>query len=80
MNRTFINHNFDWNKIKQTSNYISIYHGDNDPYVPIEQPQNVGEKLNISLNIIRNGGHLNEEAGYTEFHELYNDIIKRVDL
>lgn len=51
-----------------------IYHGDNDPYVPLAQAKHIADLLNLDLKIIPNGGHLNAEFGYTTFPEILNDI------
>lgn len=51
-----------------------IYHGDNDPYVPLAQAKHIADQLNLGLNIIPNGGHLNAEFGYMTFPEILNDL------
>ncbi len=51
-----------------------IYHGDNDPYVPLVQAQHIAACLNIPLRLVQNGGHLNAEFGYTTFPELVHDL------
>lgn len=51
-----------------------LYHGDNDPYVPLIQAQHLAACLNTPLRIIQNGGHLNAEFGYTTFSELLEYI------
>lgn len=78
LNETFINHDYQWNEIQSGAQHISIFHGTNDPYVPLSQPQTVAKALNINLQTIENGGHLNAAAGYTEFPKLYNDIIENL--
>ena len=42
------------------------YEDKNNPYVPIEISNFVAEKLNVSLKVIEDGGHLNSEFGYTD--------------
>lgn len=61
---------FEQNRIKAV-----LFHGDNDPYVPLLQAQHIAARLNVPLSIIRNGGHLNAEFGYTQFPDLI-DVIK----
>lgn len=70
LNKTFINHNFDWEKIIKNAGKITIFHGNNDPYVPMNIAKNLSEKLKTKINIIPNGGHLNDEFGYTQFPAL----------
>lgn len=73
LNANFIKH-FDWNVIKSNFKTGYILHGDNDPYVPIKQAQDIADGLNISLKTIKNGGHLNIETGYDRF-PLLLDLI-----
>jgi len=70
LNEDFINHNFDWEKIRKNAGEIIILHGDNDPYVPMAAAQRLADGLQTEIKIILNGGHLNAESGYTQFPEL----------
>lgn len=74
-NATFVEHSFDWEKIKHRAKQSFCYAGDNDPYVPLALSENVADNLNAPLKIIKDGGHLNAEFGYTEFPELLEDIL-----
>jgi predicted alpha/beta hydrolase family esterase len=51
-------------------------HGTDDPYVPLKNVQMMSEKLEVEIDMIENGGHLNSESGYTEFEYLYRKIQK----
>jgi uncharacterized protein len=70
LNADFINHNFNWEKIKNNAGKITLFHGDNDPYVPLSVAQKLADHLETRMIIIKNGGHLNAESGYTKFEEL----------
>ncbi|MCK5476385.1 MAG: serine hydrolase family protein [Candidatus Aenigmarchaeota archaeon] len=74
INKTFVDKEFDWSKIKQNCKQFFIYHSDNDPYVPIECANELADKLDVKPKIIKNAGHFNEKAGYIKFEELFNDI------
>jgi uncharacterized protein len=74
INKTFVDKPFDWEKIKQNCKQFFVYHSDNDPYVPIECAEELADKLNTKLKIIKNAGHFNKEAGYLKFEELLKDI------
>lgn len=74
MNKTFAEHDFDWAKIKQRCRNFFVYSGDDDPYVPLEKGELVSAKLNARFKVIRGGGHLNKEFGYTKFPLLLEDI------
>ena len=70
LNSSFIDGGFDWNAVQSQGCDIDIIHGDNDPYVPVSHAKILSDKLNVPLNIIKNGGHLNSETGYTNFPEI----------
>lgn len=75
INRTFYDKDFDWQKIKKSSQEVFVFHGDNDPYVPLSEAENLAEKLCAETEVIKNGGHLNESAGFVEFPALLETII-----
>ncbi|HNY25339.1 MAG TPA: alpha/beta hydrolase [Alphaproteobacteria bacterium] len=75
LNETFIENNFDWERIKSNAGKITILYGDNDPYIPLKAAQRLAEKLKQPITIIKNGGHLNAEFGFTKFDELLNILI-----
>jgi predicted alpha/beta hydrolase family esterase len=56
---------------KVADEIVCIY-GDNDPYVPFEMLDSFAESLKAQKIIIKNGGHLNAESGFTEFPQLLN--------
>lgn len=64
---SFVEHNFDWAKIKRNAGMISLFAGDNDPYVSLARAQKVATALDTDLTVIKGGGHLNAEFGYTSF-------------
>lgn len=70
LNEPFVNTLFDWHSIKENSREIIILAGDNDPYVPMVQTETIALNLQSPIHIIKNGGHLNGESGYTEFPEI----------
>lgn len=51
-----------------------VIYGDNDPYVPQEILKLLADKLNVKPTIIKNGGHLNTDAGFATFPELLKII------
>ena len=74
LNESFIAEPFDWAAIRQASKKFFVYHGTNDPYVPLLLGQEVAEKLGVPLTVIDGGGHLNAESGYNRFDQLLADI------
>jgi len=78
LNKTFVLKNFDWTKIKNNCHKFYVINSDNDPYVPLEKGQALADNLNTELIILKNAGHINEEAGYTEFSFLLDKIKKEL--
>lgn len=74
INKTFVDKEFDWSKIKQNCKQFFVYHSDNDPYVPIECATELADKLKIKPMIIKDAGHFNKASGYTRFELLLDDI------
>ena len=67
VNRSFYEKDFDWQKVRQNTRKVFVFHGDNDPYVPLKEAESLAEKLGVKVQTIKNGGHLNESAGFVEF-------------
>ena len=65
---------FDWEKIRRNMGEATLFHGDNDPYVPLGAAEYVSKKLGVPLTLIHDGGHLNTESGHTEFLKLLEVI------
>jgi len=75
LNRTFVHHEFDWDAINANKGISTIFHGDNDPYVPMNHAETLSKNIKTPVSIIENGGHLNSESGYVEFPQLI-DLFK----
>ncbi len=67
LNSSFSDKEFDWQKIKENCAQFYVFHGDNDPYVPLQKAQDLAKHLGVDVILIKRGGHLNAEAGYTTF-------------
>ena len=74
INKTFVDKNFDWQKIKQNCKKFYIFHSDNDPYVPLEKAKELAKNLDVDIILVKNAGHFNEKAGYTKFELLLKKI------
>jgi serine hydrolase len=78
INKTFVNKNFDWNKIENNCSKFFVFHSDNDPYVDLKYGQDISKKLGEKLILVKGAGHFNKETGYTKFDlllEKINEII-----
>lgn len=79
-----IDHNFDtvnkpmfidnFEDVKKYCSNIICYYSDNDPYIKYEIEKEFADKLTKNQYIIKNGGHINAETGYTKFEEILENI------
>ena len=60
--------------IKNYCDDIICYYSNNDPYVKYEIEKEFADTISNMQYEIKNGGHLNGEAGFTEFNELLKYI------
>ena len=77
--KSFIDKEFDFEKIEDNCKKFFIYNSDNDPYVPLEKGKELARNLDSELIIVNNAGHFNAEAGYTEFPLLLEDIKNLIE-
>lgn len=74
INKTFIERNFNWKKIKQNCRKFYIFYSDNDRYVPMSEADKLSDKLGVEPMLVKNAGHFNEKAGYIKFDLLLDKI------
>ena len=79
INRTFVDRQFNWEKIKASCNKFFIFNSDNDPWIPLQTAQELAKNLDAELNVIHDGGHLNKESGYGDFPLLLETIVIEVE-
>jgi len=75
---TFLEKQFDWNKIRRNCKKFYVISSDNDPYVPLEQGRNIAKNLKTELIVLKNAGHMNEEAGFTRFDFLLEKMKREL--
>ena len=74
LNRSFADRVFDWKKIKENCRQFFVFYSDNDPYIPIQKAQNLGQMLDTKPIMVKEAGHFNDAAGYTKFPALLEKI------
>lgn len=74
LNASFVEPPFDWAAIKERAALFKVYIGDNDPYVTLAHGREVSGALGVEPVVIKNGGHLNAESGFTAFPLLLGDL------
>ncbi len=70
LNSSFLDKPFDWLKIGSKAGKIAYLMADNDQYVPQDQLLRIANSLNVKPLMIKGGGHLNAETGFTTFPQL----------
>lgn len=73
--KSFAGFEFNWNKIKMNAKHFIVYQSDNDPYVSLENGQELARHLGVNLTFIPNAGHFNKAAGYLSFDDIYSKIL-----
>lgn len=76
INKTFTEYDFNWKKIQENSQQFTVFHSENDPYVPLEKATLLANNLRTEVINIPEGKHFNTDAGYTEFKELLATMEK----
>lgn len=56
--------------VKKYCDDIICFYSDNDPYVKFEVEKSFADRVSNKQYVIKNGGHLNTESGYTKFEEI----------
>lgn len=61
-------------KVKDYCNDIICYYTDNDPYVPYKIEKQFADNVSHKQYLIKNGGHLNQESGFSKFEEILKNF------
>jgi len=76
INHSFFAESFDWAGIRDRKGKAGrCWAGDNDPYVPLARSQEVALRLEMPIEIVPGGGHLNRETGLNAFPRLLEAIL-----
>ena len=74
VNADFVTAPVDWKRVRENCGEAHVYNGDNDPYVPLERGKEIAKHLGVGVTVIKNGGHINANAGYSTFPQLLEDL------
>jgi len=72
----FLNHPFDFKKIKDTAEKFIIIHGDNDEKVPFSHAEEISKGLEGELVMVKGGGHLSGRDGFDSLPILLEKFVK----
>jgi len=73
---SFSGFKFDWDSIKNKANHFTVFQSDTDPYVSLENGQELAKHLNVELDFVPNAGHFNAKAGYLKFEKLRDKVLE----
>tara|TARA_Y100000310_G_scaffold291208_1_gene318992 strand:+ start:2570 stop:3130 length:561 start_codon:yes stop_codon:yes gene_type:complete len=79
LNRSFIDKEFDWKKIKKNCNKFIVINSKDDPYVPFEEGKKLADRLNAEFIALDKAGHINTEFGFDKFEMLLEEIKKELN-
>jgi len=75
LNKTFVDRQFNWEKIRQSCGRFFVFASDNDLYIPLEIGKEIADNLKTELSIVHDAGHINKESGYDTFPLLLECIM-----
>lgn len=75
LNGSFYFDESDLSTIKSNIKNRVSYYSDNDPFIPMEKLKEFAEQLESDSICIKNAGHFNASAGYTEFEDIFDKIV-----
>jgi uncharacterized protein len=64
----------DFDAVRANVGQSFVFFGDDDPYVPQSELQHLADQLDVVPTVIKGGGHLNSDSGYSEFPKLLETI------
>jgi len=79
LSESFFTDPFDWPAIERNAGKTYVYHSEDDPYVPISHSEEVAEHLGAPLRRLADAKHINREAGFGPFPQLWADLAPLLD-
>lgn len=65
--KTFVQREFEWDKIRKNCKRFYVFYSDDDPYVKPHKARELSERLVTHATLVKNAGHFNAASGYTRF-------------
>ncbi len=78
INKTFVDKQFNWQRIKENCSKFYVFISDDDPYVPLDKGKFVSTNLGVPPIVMRWAGHFNERSGYTRFDLLLQKMRNEI--
>jgi len=70
----FVDKDFDWDKINNSSDKFVVINSDNDPFIELSEGERLAKLLNTDLIVEHGAGHINEGSGFTKYERLLEII------
>lgn len=83
LNNSFVEYDFNWERICANCGTFVVVNSDDDPYVPLDQGHDLAVHLGVPLTLLPAAGHINLESGFKAFPfllDLIEEELKAVDL
>lgn len=74
INLSYYINDSEFGKVNEFVNEVLCIYGDDDPYISQEMLHSFSSKLKAKEVIIKNGGHLNKNSGFSIFEEIMEYI------
>jgi predicted alpha/beta hydrolase family esterase len=74
INKEFAVPAVDWLQVTRAARSFFVYGSDDDPYVPLSRVEAIAAALGVPVTLIKQGGHLNKESGFSTFPGLLADL------
>lgn len=74
----FSERDFNWEKIKEKSKKFIVIHSDNDPYIQLEKAEELAQKLDVQITLVKGGEHFQEQSGFKTFELLFNKVKEQL--
>jgi predicted alpha/beta hydrolase family esterase len=75
--RSFVEKEFDWEKIRSKAGKFVVINSDNDPFIELEEGKRLASLLGAQLIVEHGAGHINEGAGFTSYPRIL-EIIEKI--
>ena len=69
-NSGYFDRAWEWENIRKNQKWISLFASDDDPWIPINEPQFIHQKLNCEYHEYKNQGHFGGDYDKPTFPEL----------
>lgn len=74
VDRPFVEKSFNWEKIRNSAEHFLVFHSEDDPFICLDNGELIAKEVGTELIKLKDAGHFNAKAGYTEFELLLEKL------